>query len=74
MTLLLVVALAAVAGAGWPRRRTLLFPLVIGMALLFALALARRDWLDTPIPFLIAVATAAMAFGQIGRTTFRTAR
>ena len=64
MTIILILAIALVAGVIFRSRWALLLPLGIGACFALA-ALASGDALgDTPIPFLVVVSTLVMVGGQ----------
>jgi len=64
MTIILVMALALVAGMTIASRLGLLLPLVIGACAALAVAATGHGLNDTPIPFLVVVCTLAMAGGR----------
>jgi hypothetical protein len=68
MTLLIVLALAVVAGMRVPRWSMAFVPVVTGATLIVALVAAGRDVRDTPIPFLVVAATVAIAAGVLVRS------
>ena len=66
--MILVAAAALALGASLRSRWTLLLPLGAGLAAAAAVALTGNDPGDTPIPFLIAISTLAVAAGMIARS------
>ena len=64
MTIILVLVVALVAGAGIRSRWALLLPLGVGSCVALALAATGHGLVDTPIPFLIVVSTLVMVGGQ----------
>jgi hypothetical protein len=64
MTIILIVAVALVAGAILPSRWALLLPLGIGACVAAAIAATGHGLSDTPIPFLVVVCTLVMVGGQ----------
>ncbi len=64
MIIILVLALALVAGMIIPRRLGLLLPLVIGACAALAVGATGHGLSDTPIPFLVVVCTLVMIGGQ----------
>jgi hypothetical protein len=64
MTIILVLAVALVAGMIIPSRWALLLPLVIGAGVALAIAATGHGLGDTPIPFLVVVCTLVMVGGQ----------
>jgi hypothetical protein len=68
MTMILVVAAALALGASLRSRWTLLLPLAAGLAAAAAVAVTGNDLRDTPLPFLIAISTLALAAGKIARS------
>jgi hypothetical protein len=67
MTLLLILVVAVGVGAGIRRWWALLLPVSIGAVSAAALSLSGHGLRDTPIPFLVAFVTVAMAGGIILR-------
>ena len=63
MTLAMILLAALTLGAMVPGRRLLVAPALIGGFALLVLAVSGRQVSDTPIPFLIVMATAAMLAG-----------
>ena len=76
MAVLLVLVLALVIGLNVPRWSMALVPVVAGATLILALVAAGRDVSDTPIPFVVVVATTAIVAGILlrGRMRPRTTR
>jgi hypothetical protein len=64
MTIILVLALALVAGMIIQSRLGLLLPLVIGSCAALAVVATGHGLGDTPIPFLVVVCTLVMVGGQ----------
>ena len=64
MTIILVLAVALLAGVIIRSRWALLFPLGIGVSAALAIAATGRGLGDTPIPFLVVVCTLVMVGGQ----------
>ena len=64
MTIILVLAVALVAGVIMRSRWALLVPLGIGVCVALAMAATGRGLTDTPIPFLVVVSTLVMVGGQ----------
>ena len=69
MTIILVLAVALLAGVIIRNRWALLVPSGIGACVAVALAAAGRGLSDTPIPFLVIVGTLVMVGGQGLRST-----
>lgn len=64
MTIILILAVALVAGVIIQNRWVLLLPLGIGACVAFAIAATGHALGDTPIPFLVIVCTLVMVGGQ----------
>lgn len=64
MTIILVLAVALLAGLGLKSRWALLLPLGIGASVALVLAATGHGLGDTPIPFLVVVGTLVMVGGQ----------
>jgi hypothetical protein len=64
MTIVLILALALVAGVIIQSRWALLLPLGIGACVASAVAATGHGLGDTPIPFLVVVSTLVMIGGQ----------
>jgi hypothetical protein len=64
MTIILILAVALVAGATIQNRWALLLPLAIGACVALGIAAAGYGLDDTPIPFLVVVCTLVMVGGQ----------
>jgi len=64
MTIILVLALALVAGLLVRSRWALLLPLAIGGTVAVGIVASGHDLRDTPIPFLVIVCTLVMVGGQ----------
>jgi uncharacterized membrane protein YccC len=64
MTIILVLAVALVAGAILRSRWAFLLPLGIGACVALAIVASGHGLGDTPIPFLIVVCTLVMVGGQ----------
>lgn len=64
MTIILVLAVALVAGVIMQSRKALLLPLGIGACVALAIAATGHGLSDTPIPFLVVVCTLVMVGGQ----------
>ena len=64
MTIILVLALALVAGLFIRSRWALLLPLAMGGSVALAIVASGHDLSDTPIPFLVIVCTLVMVGGQ----------
>jgi hypothetical protein len=64
MTIILILAVALVAGAIIQSRWALLLPLGLGAAVASAMAATGHALGDTPIPFLVVVSTLVMVGGQ----------
>jgi len=64
MTIILILAVALAAGAIIQSRWVLLLPLAFGGGVAFAIAATGHAIGDTPIPFLVVVATLVMVGGQ----------
>jgi hypothetical protein len=64
MTIILILAVALVAGVIIQNRWALLLPLGIGACVALAIAATGHDLGDTPIPFLVVVCTLVMVGGQ----------
>ena len=67
MTVALILAIAVGVGAGLRRWWVLTLPVAIGSVSAAALWLSGHGLADTPIPFLVAAATVAMAAGVLLR-------
>jgi hypothetical protein len=68
MTSLLLLAVAVGVGAGIRRWWALLLPLAVGCFSAAVVSMSGHGLRDTPIPFLAAMATLAMAAGILVRT------
>ena len=64
MTIILILAVALVAGAIIQSRWGLLLPLAFGACAALAIAATGHGLGDTPIPFLVVVSTLVMLGGQ----------
>jgi hypothetical protein len=64
MTIILILAVALIAGMIIRSRWALLFPLGIGTCVAIAIAATGLGLGDTPIPFLVVVCTLVMVGGQ----------
>jgi hypothetical protein len=64
MTIILVLAVALVAGVLIKSRWALLLPLGIGTCVALAIVASGHGIGDTPIPFLVVVCTLVMVGGQ----------
>jgi hypothetical protein len=64
MTIILILAIALVAGVIVQSRWALLLPLGLGVGAAFAIAATGHALGDTPIPFLVVVSTLVMVGGQ----------
>lgn len=64
MSIILILAIALVAGVIIQSRWALLLPLGIGVCVAFAIAATGHALGDTPIPFLVVVSTLVMVGGQ----------
>ena len=64
MTIILILAVALLAGVLIRSRWALLLPLAIGACAALAIVASGHGLNDTPIPFLIAVCTLVMVGGQ----------
>ncbi|MEP6915573.1 MAG: hypothetical protein ABJC89_07995 [Acidobacteriota bacterium] len=64
MTIVLMLAVALVAGMATRNRWALLFPLVMGACVAATIASTGHGLGDTPIPFLVIVSTLVMVGGQ----------
>jgi hypothetical protein len=64
MTIILILAVALVAGVIIQSRWALLLPLGLGASVAFAMAATGHGLGDTPIPFLVVVSTLVMVGGQ----------
>ena len=64
MTIILILAVALVAGVILQSRWALLLPLGIGAGVAAAIAATVHGLIDTPIPFLVVVCTLVMVGGQ----------
>ncbi len=64
MTIILILAVALVAGVIIQSRWALLLPLGLGIGVAFAIAATGHALGDTPIPFLVVVSTLVMVGGQ----------
>ena len=64
MTIILILAVALVAGVIIQNRWALLLPLGIGACVALAIAATGHGLGDTPIPFLVVVCTLVMVGGQ----------
>ncbi len=71
MTIILVLALALVAGMVLRSRWALLSPIGLGLSVALALAVTGHRLNDTPIPFLVVVGTLVMIGGQGLRSLVR---
>lgn len=65
---MLILLAAPGFGLAIPSRRVLFGPALIGLFALGALVMAGQDASDTPIPFLIVIATIFMWIGNVART------
>ena len=68
MTIALILAIAVGVGAGIRRWWALLLPLSVGCVSAAVVLMSGHGLGDTPIPFLVAMATLAMAVGILVRT------
>ena len=64
MTIILILAVALVAGVVLRSRWALLLPLAIGACVAFAIVANGHGLGDTPVPFLVVVCTLVMVGGQ----------
>ena len=64
MSIILVLAVALVAGIALRNRWALLIPLTMGAAVFASIAVSGGNVSDTPIPFLVLVSTLVMVGGQ----------
>jgi hypothetical protein len=64
MTIILILAVALVAGMLFRSRWALLLPLGIGACVALAIVASGHGLGDTPIPFLVVVCTLVMVGGQ----------
>ena len=64
MTIILVLAVALVAGVVLRSRWALLLPLAIGACAALAIVAGGHGLGDTPVPFLVVVCTLVMVGGQ----------
>ena len=64
MTIILVLAVALVAGLGLKSRWALLLPLGLGACVAVTMGATGHALGDTPIPFLVVVSTLVMVGGQ----------
>jgi hypothetical protein len=64
MTIILILAVALVAGMLMQSRWALLLPLLIGACAALVIAATGHGLGDTPIPFLVVVCTLVMIGGQ----------
>jgi hypothetical protein len=64
MTIILILAIALVAGVIFRSRWALLLPLGIGASFALAALASGHRLGDTPIPFLVVVSTLVMVGGQ----------
>lgn len=64
MTIILILAVALVAGVLIRSRWALLLPLVVGTCIALAIVASGHRVGDTPIPFLVVVCTLVMVGGQ----------
>lgn len=64
MTIILILAVALVAGIILRSRWALLLPLGIGASIALAIVASGHGLRDTPIPFLVVVCTLVMVGGQ----------
>jgi hypothetical protein len=64
MTIILILALALIAGMLFRSRWALFLPLAIGACLALAIVASGHGLSDTPIPFLVVVSTLVMVGGQ----------
>jgi hypothetical protein len=64
MTIILILAIALVAGVMLRSRWALLLPLGSGACVALAIVVSGHGLGDTPIPFLIVVSTLVMVEGQ----------
>ena len=64
MTVILILAVALVAGMIIQTRRALLLPIGLGAGVAFGMAATGHALGDTPIPFLVVASTIVMAGGQ----------
>ncbi len=64
MTIILILAVALVAGVVLRSRWALLLPLTIGACAALAILAGGPGLGDTPLPFLVVVATLVMVGGQ----------
>jgi hypothetical protein len=71
MTTILLLAVCATVGASIPRKWTLLLPVSAGVLGAALMLLTGNRVSDTPIPFLIMIATLAIAAGMHLRKVVR---
>jgi lipopolysaccharide export LptBFGC system permease protein LptF len=71
MTLLIVLLLGFALGTSVPRRSMTIVPVIAGAILIMLLSASGRDITDTPIPFVVVIATAAIAGGMLRRSRAR---
>ena len=64
MTIILILAVALLAGVIFQSRWALFLPLACGACVAFAIAVTGHGLSDTPIPFLVVVSTLVMVGGQ----------
>jgi hypothetical protein len=64
MTVVLILAVALLAGVTIQNRWALLLPLAFGACAALAITATGRGLGDTPIPFLVVVSTLVMVGGQ----------
>ena len=64
MTIILILAVALLAGVIIQNRWALLLPMAFGACVAIAIAATGHSLRDTPIPFLVVVSTLVMIGGQ----------
>jgi len=67
MTLAVIICFSVIAGLIQPRRWALFLPLLVGVAGIVAVALGDIWQGDIPMPFVVLIATLAVAAGQYVR-------